>query len=177
MRFQLRNGQALLVRVVTTADAAPMVNFLKQVAGESDFLSFGQGEVGLTVADELAMITKCLHTDNDLFLVAEIEGRIVGNLIFRGGFRVRTRHSGEFGVSVLRDYWGLGIASGLIRALIAWAEQNHWIKKINLKVREDNAGAIRLYRSFGFNEEGRVSRDFCVDGTYYRSILMGLEIN
>ncbi len=177
MRFQLRNGQTLLVRVVTTADAALMVDFLKQVAGESDFLSFGQGEVQLTVADELAMITKCLHADNDLFLVAEMDGRIVGNLIFRGGVRIRTRHSGEFGVSVFRDFWGLGIASDLIGALIAWAEQNGLIKKINLKVREDNAGAIRLYRSFGFSEEGRISRDFCVNGTYYHSILMGLEIN
>ncbi|SHH20388.1 hypothetical protein SAMN02745135_00042 [Caloranaerobacter azorensis DSM 13643] len=38
--------------------------------------------------------------DNKLFLIAEIEGEIVGNLSFKGSNRRRLKHAGEFGISV-----------------------------------------------------------------------------
>ncbi|WP_200791861.1 GNAT family N-acetyltransferase [Caloranaerobacter azorensis] len=39
----------------------------------------------------------------------------------------------------------MGIASQLIKELIEWAKSSGIIKKINLKVREDNERAINLY--------------------------------
>lgn len=59
---------------------------------------------------------------NQLFLVAEVEGTMVGNLTFRSQARSRTQHAGEFGVSVL-SYKRIGdwqssdpIAAGLGKA-------------------------------------------------------------
>lgn len=42
--------------------------------------------------------------------------------------------------------------------LVSWARANPRVEKIELQVRSSNAGAIALYRSLGFVEEGRKTR-------------------
>jgi RimJ/RimL family protein N-acetyltransferase len=39
--------------------------------------------------------------------------------------------------------------------MIDWAEANPLLEKISLAANADNENAIRLYRKFGFVEEGR----------------------
>ena len=70
----------------------------------------------------------------------------------------------------------MGIGEELIRYLIDWSRSSGIIRKINLKVRTDNARGIRLYKKLGFEEEGTVRRDFQLDGVFYDSMLMGMLI-
>jgi RimJ/RimL family protein N-acetyltransferase len=79
-------------------------------------------------------------------------------------------------VSVLKDYWGMGIGEELIRYLINWSRDSG-IRKINLRVRQDNLKAISLYKKLGFTEEGIVKRDSLIGGKFYDSLLMGLLID
>ena len=97
-------------------------------------------------------------------------------LNFAAGKRPRTQHTGEFGMSVRRDDWGLGIGSRLLDALINWARSSGIVTKINLRVRTDNERAMALYRAKGFILEGTISRDLCVNGRYYDHDWMGLEL-
>ncbi|SHJ70993.1 hypothetical protein [Tepidibacter formicigenes] len=39
------------------------------------------------------------NKNNTLFIVAEIDGKIIGNLNFSGGSKKRIAHTGEFGVN------------------------------------------------------------------------------
>lgn len=175
--YILKNGEVLIIRNGNLADAEEMIDYLNIISTESDFLTFGKGEVRVTIEEERKTIEDCLTSDNKLFIVAEINEKIVGNLVFRGGVKSRTKHAGEFGVSVLKEYWGLGIGKKLITYLIDWATHTNIIKKINLRVREDNKKGIELYQGLGFKVEGLVTRDFCVDGKYFGSVLMGMEID
>jgi RimJ/RimL family protein N-acetyltransferase len=109
-------------------------------------------------------------------LLAFVEEKLVGTLSFQGGARPRTRHTGEFGTSVLREYWGAGIASALIDSLLEWSKQGGIIRKINLRVRSDNLRAINLYRRKGFSIEGTLTKQMLVGGRYYDNLWMGLEL-
>ena len=93
---------------------------------------------------------------------------MVSVLRFSGSSKSRLRHKGEFVISVLKDYWELGIGKELILYLIEWAKENEEITKINLRVREDNIRGINLYKNLGFRLEGIVSRDFYIKGKYYK---------
>ena len=62
----------------------------------------------------------------------------------------------------------------MLDAFIQWARHSEVITKINLRVREDNERARKLYESRGFELEGTIRRDFVVDGHYYDHHLMGL---
>ena len=75
--------------------------------------------------------------------------------------------------------WGSAkcVGSVLIKYLVSWARDSQIIRKINLKVRTDNFRAINLYKRLGFISEGIITREFFINGEFFDSMHMGLEIN
>lgn len=172
----LKDGRVLLIREALVEDARPLLNYIEEISGESDFLSFGLGEFELTEAEEETFLRKCLDSENQLYILGLIDNMIVSTLGFSAGRRPRLRHSGEFGMAVRKQYWGLGIGSLMLDALIDWARASRIVKKINLRVRTDNQRAIRLYKRKGFVIEGTISREIFLGGKYFDHHWMGLEL-
>ncbi|MBS4536351.1 GNAT family N-acetyltransferase [Clostridium sp. D2Q-14] len=175
--IKLNNGKKLIIRTAIKEYARDLIDYVNQIAKESDFLTFGKGEFNITVEKEEDILQNHFDSGNMLYIVALIDDEIVGSLNFGGGHRPRIMHTGEFGVSVLKKYWGLGIGKELVKYMIDWADEGKIIKKINLRVREDNKIAIELYKKLGFKKEGIITRDFYVNEKYYSSIQMGLELD
>ena len=173
----LHNGHELLIREATAEDARSVLDYIQQVCGETDFLTFGSGEFELNEQQERAFIEKNRETENRLVILGLIESRIVSVLNFSGGQRPRIRHCGELGMTVRRQYWRSGIGTLMLDTAIAWARDTHIIKKINLRVRTDNKRAIWLYEKKGFLREGRIRMEISIDGKYYDHYWMGLELD
>ncbi|MFZ7132136.1 MAG: GNAT family N-acetyltransferase [Eubacteriales bacterium] len=167
----------IIIKEATPKDAVALIDYINVISDESDFLTFGCGEFNITIKEEEKILEEYLTRNNAIYIIATYEDKIVGSLNFSGGTRPRISHKGEFGVSVLKGYWGNGIGTALIKYLINWAEQSGVIKKINLKVREDNVKAISIYKKLSFVEEGRITREFLIDKVYYNSLIMGYEID
>lgn len=175
--YTLRDESTLLIRNAVLGDAADLIDYLRTVGGETSFLTFSADDFSITVEQEEAFIQDALNTPNKLMLVGLVGDTIVSALSFSGGPRPRIAHVGEFGISVLKQYWGKGIASKMIKELIDWAKQSGVVKKINLKVNVQNENAAKLYKKLGFVEEGIVTRDIFVEGQFRDSYLMGLQID
>lgn len=176
-RVQLHGGHDLEIRKANPDDASDIIVYIDQISRETEYLTFGRGEFGITVEQEVQFIEGLLESDNKLMLLAFLENKLIGQLTLMGGSRPRIKHTGELGISVLQEYWRQGIATELIRYSLAWAKETGIIRKVNLKVRSDNRGAIRLYESLGFVYEGTTTREFYMDGAFYDSIHMGIEID
>jgi len=176
-QLKLKNGSAAVIRKVTKSDAEAMLEYINTISRESEFLTFGEGDMSITVEQEESFIDNISKQNNALFIIVEIEGKIIGNLNFSGGARPRIAHTGEFGVSVLEEYWNYGIATQLINYLIEWCKESGIIRKVNLRVRSDNHAAIHIYKKLGFNEEGLIKREFLINDKFYDSIFMGLVID
>ncbi|RLF88826.1 ribosomal-protein-alanine N-acetyltransferase [Thermococci archaeon] len=93
------------------------------------------------------------------FLVAELEGRIVGYVITR----MRSRTEGHVvAIAVDPEYRGRGIGKSLVlRAMKILREKGS--RRVRLEVRVSNEVAISLYKSLGFEIEG-VIRRYYMDG-------------
>lgn len=79
----------------------------------------------------------------------------------------------EFGVCVLKKFWGYGIGKRLLNESIVWAD-TAGIKKMTLRVSETNERASALYQKHGFKIEGIFKKDKRLsDGTYDNTIVMG----
>src|SRR5262245_25938196 len=175
-RRVLPDGTVLLVRSGIVDDASAILEYVDAISRETDFLSFGPDEFGFTPAQERAIIREYETTDNRLLLVGTVGDQLVAMLTFGGGPRPRNRHTGEFGISVRRAYWGRGIASALIDSLLDWARASDVITKINLRVRTDNVRAIALYERKGFVLEGTIRREIRIGDRYHDHHVMGLEL-
>lgn len=174
---ELKDGKELVIREAVREDASNIIDYTKTVFGETTYLTRTPEEFLVSVEEEEQLIEETNKKNNCIFLVAEVDNEIVGTLTFSASSSHRTRHIGEFGMSVKKAYWGLGIGSNLLAYLIDWARETGVIRKINLKVREDNVRARTLYEKFGFKTEGIITRYFYIEGKFYNVIEMGLEVN
>ena len=83
---------------------------------------------------------------------------------------------GEIGMMVARDWRGRGAGSALVAAAIEWGRENG-LHKLTLSVFPHNEAAIRLYRKFGFVEEGRREKQIRrANGEVWDLIEMGLQL-
>ena len=171
-----KDGRALLIREARGRDARTVLAYLDLISQETDFLTFGPGEFRLTQKEEFDYLEKCRAAENCLYLLALLEGIVIGTLSFEAGTRPRIQHAGEFGISVLRKYWRIGVASSLIDSLLEWSMDGNINRKINLRVRADNHRAITLYKQKGFIVEGTLKKEIFINDTFYDNLWMGLEI-
>lgn len=90
----------------------------------------------------------------DFLLVAELKGKVIGNLGLHPAGRARRRHAATVGMAVRDDFQNRGVGSALLRAAIEVAD--HWLNyvRLELTVYTDNVPALALYRKFGFAVEG-----------------------
>lgn len=153
-----RNGFGFLIRNAQIEDAEQLIELIPRLETETDFLLREPGEFKITLEQERAYIKNKLESENDLFLVAEVNGKIVGTLGFGGNTLKRYRHQGQFGMAVLKKYWGKGIGSALLETLLEWADSKGLLR-ISLQVYATNERAKKLYKKFGFEEEGRLRKD------------------
>jgi len=105
-------------------------------------------------------------------LVAEVDGRVVGQLGLQAQQHPRRRHCGGIGMAVHDDFIGRGVGSALLAAALDLADRWLALRRIELDVYIDNPAAIALYEKFGFALEGTL-HDFAFrDGTYVDAYLM-----
>jgi RimJ/RimL family protein N-acetyltransferase len=174
MPSRLRDGRELIIARATEADADAVVRHLEQVAGESDFLSFGRGELELVLADELEYLEALSRPEGGLAHKAVLDGKLVGMVTIVRGHRPRFRHTGTLGLSVQRAVWGLGVGRALAEAALAGARELG-LRRVTLYVRADNERAIRLYEALGFRLEGRLVGGFAIGDAEYDDLVMGLR--
>jgi RimJ/RimL family protein N-acetyltransferase len=174
-RLELRDGSRLTIAAPTADDAERLLDFANAVGGESDYLTFGKGEFDMTVEDEVKFI-ETAEEKGHLMLKGEIGGELVSILHVSRGPRPRVRHVGELGITVRQSSWGLGVGRHMMEAMLDWARESG-LRKVNLKVRWDNARAIALYESLGFVQEGRQARGYLFEGAFFDEICMGLVID
>lgn len=173
----LKNNLQLTLREARPEDAERLLDYIEQIAGESENITFGPGEFGLSVEEERKYLQQSAESPTSLYLIAEVAGEIAGTLSFSTGKRPRLRHMGEMGTSVLRKYWNIGLGGQMMAYFIAWARQTGTIRKINLRVRVDNLPAIHLYEKYGFVREGHISREFYLHGQFIDAYVMGLQLD
>jgi RimJ/RimL family protein N-acetyltransferase len=134
----------------------------------------GPGEFELTVADEEKFIDGLEGGRFNFMLKGVVNGEIVSLCqIASRRNRPRIRHLGEFGISVAKSHWGLGVGRAMCLAMLDVARQVG-VTKVDLRVREDNVNAIRLYESLGFQREGVAARAFKIRDRYFSDLLMGM---
>lgn len=143
----------ITIEKASCEDAEAMLDYLKQIGGETENLTFGAEGLPLTVEQERAHIAAALeHADDTVMFVAKDNGKIVGDASL-SRYPRRMMHRGDLGIAVLKAYWNRGIGSLLLCQILRQAKEKNF-EGIDLQVRSDNLPAIHLYEKFGFEKIG-----------------------
>lgn len=130
----------------------------------------------LTEAAVISSITACLQDKKGVYLVAELDGRIVGHA-FLDPFGVKSlSHIASLNIAVHAGWQRQGIGTLLLDRIIDWANKTGQLEKIQLNVRASNFAAIALYKKMSFQEEGRLKNHVKLHDRYVDDLVMGLNL-
>lgn len=165
----------LTIREARPEDAAAGIAYFRRLFGEPGInLITEADEYYPTVESNSRVIRDMNRADNSLFLVAEVEGRIVGILTLEGAKRRNVQHVALLGITVAKEWRGHGIGRRLMTHAIEWARQTGILQRIELHVFARNEIAIALYESLGFEVEGRRRKAVIRDGETIDDLVMSL---
>ena len=162
------------IEKTTPSDAAMLLEYLKQVGGETDNLTFGSEGMPFSVEAEEEFISSMEDSRDNIMLLAKCDEKIVGCASLNRLPR-RMKHRGDFAISVAKDYWNKRIGSKLMDKIISLARENDF-EIIDLQVRSDNKSAIHLYEKYGFKKIGEHPAFFKIENEDISFDIMCLDL-
>jgi putative acetyltransferase len=103
---------------------------------------------------------------------AESQGRLIGRVGVLRNEQPNREHMASLGSTVARDSRGQGVGRALMARALSWVRANPSIERVELEVVSENAPAIHLYESFGFETEGVRRRAMKKNGRNFDLLLM-----
>lgn len=174
----LKNGKEALIRNSTGADGSAVLDVFTLTHEQTDYLLSYPDENSFNAEQEAGYLEEKMNSPDEIELAAIVDGKIAGIAgIGAVGRKYKVRHRADFGISVLKEYWGLGLGRILTKACIQCAREAGY-QQLELNVVADNERAVSLYRSVGFQEFGRNPRGFNSRFSGYQELVyMLLELD
>lgn len=162
----LKDGRRAVLKSPAITDAAEMLAYIKQCCGETEFLVRYPEEYSDSVEAEEDWIRGVVDSPAALPITCYVDGRIAGSCELRFHRGIKAGHRASIGISILKEFWGLGIGSAMFEELIA-AARAHGTEILELDHIEGNHRARHLYEKYGFCVVAEKPRAFKLkDGTY-----------
>jgi RimJ/RimL family protein N-acetyltransferase len=164
-----------VIRLAKEFDAETIIDIRKEIIlseTTTKFFVSSPNELPSNVNEEREKIQRSCEKNN-LYIVFQVDGKVVGFLDFNRYEHERLKHAGSMGMGIREEYTNQGIGTKLIEFLINWAKKQKNLEKICLGVVSVNDRAIKVYKRIGFVEEGRQRNQIKYeDGSYGDDILM-----
>ncbi len=168
----LKDKKILDIKEAQPKDAKEIIEYTKQVGSETNMLTLDERGVNLTVEQEEKLLERIKTTPNVYFALGRVNGLLVSVATINGVSRDRLSHNVSLGMSVLKDYFNLGIGTHMLNHMISYCKITPEIKNIVLEVRADNQYAIKMYEKAGFKRCGKYSRMMKIDDQFYDCLIM-----
>jgi RimJ/RimL family protein N-acetyltransferase len=116
-----------------------------------------------TLDDAHAFLAHTRHLRNEKTYAIEINGVASGGIGVHPGEGVE-RHSAELGYWLGRAYWGEGIATAAVNALVPHALRELALYRLHARVFDDNRASMRVLERCGFVYEAVLRRSVVKHG-------------
>ncbi|MCE5236274.1 MAG: GNAT family N-acetyltransferase [Eubacteriales bacterium] len=171
--YPLKDGRTLVISRPQKGDAAEMIEYLKRVGGETDYLLMDENGIpGLTVEAEARFLEQNLTLTAGGVFCVHIGGELAATFSIEPHPRERMKHIARLGITVLKKYWHIGAGSAIMQFILDFSRETNTLKSLWLEVRADNVRAIALYERFGFRTLGSYTNAVCVNGAYFDQLAM-----
>lgn len=110
-------------------------------------------------------------------LVAELDGRLAGYLRLKPvtPLAENAHVLGVMGLAVAPEARRRGVGTALLAAAEEQARARG-ARKLSLRVLSTNESALRLYERLGFEREGVLRDEFCINGRYLDDVIMAKHL-
>jgi RimJ/RimL family protein N-acetyltransferase len=178
-KFKLKDGREVLLKSPEPDEWHKMRDFVNHIKVESKNTYQFPGQPELQEEATRNRIKTAAESKKRMIVDAEFEGRFVAQMDFMPMHHIEDHpwisHNTSFGMTVIQEFWGQGIAKKLLEILDIEAKRLGY-KNIHAKVREHNERGIKLYTNAGFEITGKEKNFAFQDGKYYSDLLIFKEV-
>ena len=168
--FTAKDGREVMLRTPKWDDLEDMIDFINGLVEEEAMIARHTKVTRDHEIDWLADILKKLEKGQHIYIVAEVDGKMVGSCGISPMFG-RMSHVGVLGISVKEGYRGIGVGVDLMKEAEKHAIHMR-LKSVKLEVFENNEPAIALYEKMGYNITGRIPGAILYKGECIDSLIM-----
>ena len=152
-KITLKNGIMATLKTPEISDGEKMLDLIRTASAETEFLAhYYEDWEETTIESEEKWIESNRNSANDYVIACFVGERVVGccEISFSSGSK--SFHRAGIGISVLSEYWNIGIGSAMFSEIITLANEHKVTEILELEYVEGNERAKALYEKFDFKE-------------------------
>ena len=166
----MKNGQAAILRSGVASDGQAALEVFNLTHEETDFLLSYPDESSMDAEQESEFLERKTASANEVEILALVGNQVVGMAGIDAVGACHKVSRAEFGICLVKEYWGLGLGTALTKACVQCAKDAGYAQ-VELDVVADNVSAIHLYQKLGFVEYGRNPKGFCSRMSGYQELI------
>lgn len=171
--FPTLRTQRLILREIAPEDDAAIF----AIRGDYEVTRLNTGEAFHRVEQAAALIRSIRNAyfeQSELRWGITLKGENVVIGMCGYNYWVRRDYRGCVGYDLARAYWGQGIMTEAMRAVIRFGFERMALNRIEADASAENAGSIRVMEKLGFQREGIEREQYYENGQFHDLILFAL---
>jgi RimJ/RimL family protein N-acetyltransferase len=168
--FSAKDGREVVVRTIGWDDLDDLLELINCLVEEKADIVKTERVSREEEVDWLCGALSRLEKDEECYIVAEVDGKVVANSEVSRG-RGYEKHVGGIGIAIKDGFRDVGIGTEMMKALIDQA-LGWGLKVLTLRVFASNRRAFHLYEKVGFVQTGVIPKKLFRDGEYIDEIIM-----
>jgi len=174
--FTAKDGREVILRTPRWEDLDDLMELINSLIEEGADIEYDVKQTRDEEVDWLSKAIAQLEKGNALYMVAEVEGKVIASSsVTKRRFSCED-HAGNLGIIIKSGYRGVGIGTEMMKTLIDQARKMG-LKILTLTVFATNKIAIHVYKKVGFKEVGRIPKAIYRNEKYIDRIIMVKEIS
>ena len=175
-----KNGKRVTLRAVKWEDLDACLEFANRLVDEREIdpdfgIILDKRQTLETESEWLGDKLASIERGDQMSVVAEAEGKLVGNSEVIRGHVSDEFHHGKLGISLLKEYRDQGIGLQMMKTLVD-ESRKAGLETIELEVFASNPRAIHVYEAAGFKQVGRIPKKIFRKGRFTDIIVMAIEL-
>lgn len=144
----------ITLRQAIPSDAANLIQAIRFLNNETPYLVVSPHALNMSVEAMEQEIDYIFNQPNQFILLALNHNDIIGIATIVSEEEDCFKHVGELGITIKKEFWGLGLGTAMIEEMIESCLDSQIIKRIEINVQTRNNRAMNVYEQVGFTLEG-----------------------
>jgi L-amino acid N-acyltransferase YncA len=173
--FKAKDGRKVILRAPKWEDIDDMMECINSLVEEGADIMKDQKVTREQESDWLAQCLSGIEKGTQVYVAAEVDGKLVGTSHVSRFSPRRQSHVGQLGIVIKNGYRDIGIGTEMMKELIEQSKKMQ-LKVLTLNLFATNKRAQHVYQKVGFKEVGRIPKGIFKNGEYVDETSMTLEL-
>jgi RimJ/RimL family protein N-acetyltransferase len=172
-KFCSKDGRHVILRTLCWEDLDDCIELINSLVTEGANIAKNEKVTREEEIEWLAGALSRMERGEKIYIVAEVDGKVIGNSEIGRRIGGYEDHVGSIGIAIKKGFRGVGIGTEMMNALIKKGRGMN-LKVLTLTAFRNNKRAIHVYEKLGFEKTGRIPMKFHKDGKYIDELILTL---